>query len=113
MGKDVTEVRVIYLRPGEPPVFRVVNDTLKTYQDLVGGDIEGWKENPEGPLYMMCNADRTGLCFNFSSENVGEVYGPAIFSRVGKRGEELSVEDDDILEVASRTRNFVALARVR
>jgi hypothetical protein len=91
-------VRVLFFPVGgSAEVRHVEGDTLRAFQKLVGGYVEGM--NLEDGLQLICNEEGklTGLPPNRHVQAVGDVIlGPFVVSRHDAQGEAVDVTDADV-----------------
>jgi len=91
------KVTVMICRVGKPDLVTEVIDNLKTYQDIVGGHIEGYSLPMNRQLYLYCNGDGKFLCPpNQVVGSLGMIHGDFVIVRCGKNGDAISLTKKDI-----------------
>ena len=94
-------MKVLYKRPGFPPVEREVENKLQPLQELVGGWIETVRLDD---IVILVNEEgkNLGLPPNFYVERIDDmILGPAIFCRID--GDEFTdIGDNDIKWIRHR-----------
>ena len=88
-------MKVLYKKPGFPPVERDIDNSLEALQSLVGGWIETVSIGDD--VAVICNEEgkNLGLPPNFYVERIDDmILGPAVFVRVdGEEFTDMTVND--------------------
>ena len=90
------KVRIAVKDPGKAWEVREVEDDLKVYQGIVGGNIEGAFTTSSG-IHIFCNDEGriNGMKRNLILSS-DYIFGPVFAVRSDEEGEFVSLEDEDL-----------------
>ena len=100
-------VKAIVKQPNKPAEIRLIKNTLKAFQEIVGGYIEvvqlGDDWGNESDMIMVCNEE--GLIDDVSEPNdsIAECYyGTVVFCQVDEAGEFCDLSQEQIVDLIYR-----------
>lgn len=94
-------MKVLYKLPGFPPKVRDVDNDLKTFQQMVGGNIEAVGIGDD--ITVLCNEEGKFLSLppNFYVERIDDmIVGPAVFVRT---------EGEDFIDMNENDINWICI----
>lgn len=96
MGKDI---RVLVVRPKEPPAIEFIANSLEAMQAIVGGGyIESTTWYPR--VSVMYADDPRGMACNCYLDGYGWIYGTLFFAREKLDGDMSSLTDADLIKLS-------------
>lgn len=94
---DSQKLKVLVYRKGFNSSVEMIENTLESFQSLVGGNIEGWMIPWREYVQLICyELGRFERPANRYVHGLGEIHGTFLISRIDRRGESVSLTDEDV-----------------
>lgn len=100
-GKTMEQIKIIVVEPDKKPEVRMVDDTVKTYQDIVGGHFQVVRAPGVPGVLIGMNEDGNRLKLKPNLQIMNHtIVGPIFF--FGTKGEEFaSLTDNEVQLILS------------
>ena len=108
-------MRIVHIKAGEDPVIKEVDDSLETFQKLVGGYIEPVRLKNNIDLWLNDEGKILNLKPNIilykDGKQVDFVVGDAFFAGEANEGETVGLTDEQIRHISDNLHEGTAITR--